>query len=217
MLRRRALPICCALVLGVLASSCISSRRAEKGRKGFEETGIASWYGPGFHGRTTANGESYDMEAMTAAHKRLPFGSIVEVKNRDNGRTTRVRINDRGPFVRGRIIDLSKAAAREIGMLGPGTARVRIRVVGRSERVAVPSSRGRTRSRSATVTLQAGAFRDLERAETRLAAVRVHYRGAHVDSAKGLHRVLIGGLSEAAAHEAARTLERYGIETVIVR
>jgi len=96
---------------------------------GWSETGVASWYGPGFHGNQTASGDVFDEEAMTAAHKTLPFGSIVLVENRDNGKTTQVEINDRGPFAKGRIIDLSKAAARAIDMLGPGTANVRIRVV----------------------------------------------------------------------------------------
>lgn len=96
---------------------------------GQTETGIASWYGPGFHGRTTANGETYDMEAMTAAHKTLAFGTMVRVDHLDNGRSVRVRINDRGPFVDGRIIDLSRRAARELDMLGAGIARVRVIVV----------------------------------------------------------------------------------------
>jgi rare lipoprotein A len=93
------------------------------------ETGMASWYGPGFHGRTTANGETYDQEAMTAAHKTLAFNTVVRVDNLDNGRSIRVRINDRGPFVDGRIIDLSRRAARELDMIGAGIARVRVTVV----------------------------------------------------------------------------------------
>jgi rare lipoprotein A len=96
---------------------------------GWSEEGVASWYGPGFHGKRTASGEVYDMEAMTAAHRRLPFGTWVTVTNLDNRRRARVRITDRGPFAHDRIIDLSRAAAREIGMLGPGTARVRVTVV----------------------------------------------------------------------------------------
>lgn len=90
------------------------------------ETGIASWYGPNFHGKLTANGEEYDMHGLTAAHRTLPFNSIVKVKNMDNGKSVRVRINDRGPYAKNRIIDLSKKAAREIGMLDPGTARVEL-------------------------------------------------------------------------------------------
>lgn len=91
---------------------------------GYNEVGIASWYGPGFHGKTTANGELYDMYAFTAAHKTLPFGTVVEVVDLDTGRSVVVRINDRGPFVPGRIIDLSYAAAEALGILERGTARV---------------------------------------------------------------------------------------------
>jgi rare lipoprotein A len=94
------------------------------------EEGVASWYGHPYHGRRTANGEVYDQELMTAAHPTLRFGVVVEVSNLSNGLRTRVRINDRGPFVANRAIDLSRAAAREIAMLGPGTAPVRVEVVG---------------------------------------------------------------------------------------
>lgn len=90
------------------------------------EEGIASWYGPNFHGKLTANGEKYDMYGLTAAHRTLPFNSIVKVKNLDNGKSVQVRINDRGPYAKNRIIDLSKKAAQKIGMLGPGTAKVEL-------------------------------------------------------------------------------------------
>jgi rare lipoprotein A len=93
------------------------------------ETGIASWYGEPYHGRQTANGEIYDMDRWTAAHKTLPFGTWVDVENLTNGKHVTVRVNDRGPFVEGRIIDLSRAAAQHIGLIVPGTARVRLRVV----------------------------------------------------------------------------------------
>ena len=93
-------------------------------------SGIASWYGPDFHGKKTSNGETYNMNAMTAAHKTLPMNTMVRVINLGNGAQTTVRINDRGPFVAGRIIDLSKAAATSIGMIGAGTARVKLEVVG---------------------------------------------------------------------------------------
>jgi rare lipoprotein A len=98
---------------------------------GYAEKGIASWYGKKYHGRRTANGERYDMHAMTAAHKRLPFGTLILVKNLENGKKARVRINDRGPFKKGRIIDLSYAAARELGMVRKGLAKVKIKVVDR--------------------------------------------------------------------------------------
>ena len=92
--------------------------------------GIASWYGPDFHAKKTSNGEIYNMYAMTAAHKTLPMNTVVKVDNLDNGRSTIVRINDRGPFVTGRIIDLSNKAAHEIDMVRKGTARVKVTVLG---------------------------------------------------------------------------------------
>jgi rare lipoprotein A len=96
---------------------------------GAGEVGVASWYGHPYHGRRTSNGEVYDMNLMTAAHLSLPFGTWVRVTNLTNNRSTEVRINDRGPFVNDRVIDLSRAAAREIAMIGPGTARVRVEVI----------------------------------------------------------------------------------------
>ncbi len=97
---------------------------------GFREEGYASWYGPGFHGKRTASGEPYNMYAMTAAHKILPMNTYVRVENLKNHRSVVVRINDRGPFVKNRIIDLSYAAAKRLGMIGDGTARVRIVALG---------------------------------------------------------------------------------------
>jgi rare lipoprotein A len=96
----------------------------------YKEVGMASWYGPQHQGRRTADGEVFDMNKPSAAHKTLPLPSIVEVKNLDNGRTIKVRVNDRGPFVDGRIIDLSKAAAEQLGFLNEGLAKVRVRYVG---------------------------------------------------------------------------------------
>ena len=93
---------------------------------GVTQIGIASWYGPGFHGSRTASGIRYDMFAMTAAHRTLPFGTRVRVTRFDNGRSVTVRITDRGPFVRGRVIDLSRAAAQKIGLIDSGFARVKI-------------------------------------------------------------------------------------------
>ncbi|NOR50189.1 MAG: septal ring lytic transglycosylase RlpA family protein [Desulfuromonadales bacterium] len=98
--------------------------------KGYSEKGLASWYGKKFHGRKTSNGETYDMYAMTAAHKTLPMNVHLKVTNLANGRSTVVRINDRGPFVRSRIIDLSYSAAKELGVVGPGTAPVHIEALG---------------------------------------------------------------------------------------
>ncbi len=97
--------------------------------EGYSETGVASWYGTDFHGKKTANGERYDMYQMTAAHRILPMHTRLVVRNLDNGRTTEVRVNDRGPFVNNRIIDLSYAAASVLGVVGPGTARVSLNTI----------------------------------------------------------------------------------------
>lgn len=97
---------------------------------GLKERGIASWYGDDFQGLPTANGETFDMEAMTGAHRTLPLGTIVKVTNVVNGRQVKVKINDRGPYVGGRILDLSYGAARELGMVGEGVAPIQIEVLG---------------------------------------------------------------------------------------
>ena len=135
-MRRAVLSI---VVMGVLLFGCGEKKRvraaappaAPAGAAALYsgETGIASWYGHPYHGRHAASGEVYDMEKLTAAHRTLPFGVQMRVHNLTNDKTVDVRINDRGPFVDGRIIDLSRAAARAIGMLGPGTARVRLEML----------------------------------------------------------------------------------------
>ncbi len=104
---------------------------------GYVQRGVASWYGKKFHGRKTANGEIYDMFAMTAAHKTLPLPARVSVKNLSNGKTIIVRVNDRGPFVDGRIIDLSYTAAKKLDMITKGTAQVEIRVLGANNKTSL--------------------------------------------------------------------------------
>jgi rare lipoprotein A len=116
-----------AAVLLVTMTDCASTRPAP-GHAG-SEVGMASYYADAHQGRLTASGERFDMHALTAAHRTLPFGSRVEVTNLENGRSVVVRINDRGPFVEGRVIDLSQAAARELRFLGRGTTRVRLEVL----------------------------------------------------------------------------------------
>jgi len=117
-----------ALILLACLSACSSLGHGPSGAAGFTETGLASWYGTSEQGRKTASGERFDRNAMTAAHPSLPFGTVVRVTSLDNGRTVRVRINDRGPFVHGRIIDLSAAAATRLGIREDGVARVRLAV-----------------------------------------------------------------------------------------
>lgn len=137
------------LCLGFLLALSATCARLPRGPKGGVEFGIASWYGQEFHGRPTSSREVFNMNDMTAAHRVLPFGTHVMVTNLDNDRSVVVRINDRGPFVRGRIIDLSYAVARVLGVVGPGTARVRLETLG-GFREPAPDSTG--------VWLQIGAF-----------------------------------------------------------
>ena len=126
------LPGCAVLVPDAAQRESIEAVQ-EDGESGLEsaplERGIASWYGLPFHGRRTASGERFDMNALTAAHPTLPFGTRVRVRSLVNGREVTVRINDRGPYARGRIIDLSHAAARAIGLLSRGTKAVELTVV----------------------------------------------------------------------------------------
>ena len=118
------------LASGLVVSGCSVVRREPPPVVDGVQTGIASWYGPGFHGNRTANGEIYDQYELTAAHPSLPLGTRAMVTNLANGRAVEVRINDRGPFVDNRVIDLSYGAARVIGMVGPGVSPVRIEVLG---------------------------------------------------------------------------------------
>ena len=115
-----------------IPASAGSPKHAPRASPNRDQVGVASWYGRQFHGRRTANGERFDMNALTAAHPTLPLSTVVRVTNLDNGRSVAVRINDRGPFARGRIIDLSHAGARALGFEAQGTARVRVTVVDRS-------------------------------------------------------------------------------------
>jgi rare lipoprotein A len=149
------------------------------------ETGLASWYGHPYHGRAAANGEIYDMEKLTAAHRTLPFGTLVRVTNVSNDKSVEVRIIDRGPFVDGRIIDLSHAAAEVIDMVGPGVARVRLDII------AAPA----IASAQNWYAVQAGAFREKENAEKLRAALEREYGPAQLvlrGSDAALWRVLIG-------------------------
>lgn len=116
-------------VLLIFSVSCAPKFGEIKRPIGWDENGEASWYGKKFHGRTTASGEIYNMYKLTAAHRTLPFGTLVEVTHFENGKKVVVRINDRGPSIRRRIIDLSYAAAEQIDMIAQGIARVRIEVI----------------------------------------------------------------------------------------
>ena len=178
---------------------------------GATEEGVASWYGHPYHGRATTSSEIYDMEQMTAAHRTLPLGTRVRVENLANGREVEVRINDRGPFVENRVLDLSRAAARKIQMLGPGTARVRLRIVGLPDQV-VPGF----------FAVQVGSFKSRENAE-RLRASLARQHGSAIlreyDSPRGLfYRVLVGHeRDQAGAEELAARLRNVNAAAFVVR
>jgi len=180
---------------------------------GFVERGVASWYGPGFHGNKTANGERYDMNQLTAAHRTLPLGSIAVVRSMSTGRQVTVRINDRGPFARGRILDLSLAGAQVLGMTGAGTEQIELRVVG---------YQGRTADMGA-LRVQVGSFSDQQNAINLLERVKHIYSGGRVqavDLPEGKrYRVQIGQFSsETQAEAAVSHLESsLGLQVVVFR
>ena len=113
----------------IVATATLAIAMSSGAEAAIDQCGVASWYGPGFNGRTTASGETFNQNLLTAAHPTLPFGTVVLVERVDGGGSVRVRINDRGPYVGGRIIDLSRAAAERIDMLGQGITRVQLTIV----------------------------------------------------------------------------------------
>lgn len=190
---------------------------------GYRKTGIASWYGKDFHGRKTSNGETYNMYGISAAHKTLPMGTHVEVRNIENGRTLRLTINDRGPFVAGRIIDLSYGAARRLDILGPGTAKVEVTAV------ATAAPRHRPHGQEAEIlssgdlnrgnfAIQVGAFGNRETALKLANALTGKYRSAEVlpsyspGKRHPLYRVVVGkctSLETAESYENALRCEGF--------
>lgn len=215
--RRRAFPVRSGIRLGIVAlplaltvAGCAGTRRAPASapgaaRVGAVESGEASWYGIEERGNPTANGEPMDPGAMTAAHRTLPFGTVVEVTDRETGQSIRVRINDRGPFRAGRIIDLSHEAARRLGIVARGVAPVTVTVVERA-----PES---------VFSVQVGAYR----AESGAAALAERLRAAGFPArvsprAAGVHRVRVGRYgSRAEADRIRRELRSLGHEALVVQ
>lgn len=170
-------------------------------------TGMASWYGPNFHGKLTANGETFNMNDLTAAHKTLPFNTVVKVENLDNNRSVIVRINDRGPYVGDRIIDLSKKSAEEVDMIGAGTANVRIVYLREGDR---PISQNNISSRE-TFTVQIASFESESEANRHSAEIN----GSRVEritvSGKTIYRVYYGNYDDVNdARSAMRQLSQSG-------
>lgn len=178
---------------------------------GYTEEGNASWYGNPFHGRHAANGEIYDMYKLTAAHRTMPFETMVRVTNLNNGKSTTVRITDRGPFVDNRIIDLSQAAAREIDSIGPGVVPVRLEVLGNVDVTA------------GYFTVQVGAFRDRGNAERLRDHLSSSYSPIFIQAYdspdRAFFRVRVGKISgEDAAHDYGEQLRmKEGFDPIVVR
>lgn len=185
---------------------------------GYRKTGIASWYGKAFHGKKTSCGDTYNMYGISAAHKTLPMGTHVEVRNLDNGRSIRLGINDRGPFVAGRIIDLSYGAAKRLGVVGQGTAKVEVIAIGtaaprhmKDPKAAPPQNLDR-----GNFSIQVGAFGNRENALKLADALSKTYGNTQVlphypsGGAQPLYRVVVGQCTSLRTAEAYENALRSG-------
>ncbi len=187
------------LFLPILILTFTTGCQVNKGNKGkLIDSGTASWYGPGFHGRLTANGEKFNMNDLTAAHRTLAFGTIVKVVNQDNGKSVVVRINDRGPYAKNRVIDLSKKAAKQLDMIGPGTAKVSIYQISNTDNSRV------TDVKTPHYTVQVGSYDSYQSAKSfsqkldGIDIVKVKVDGAT------LYRLYFGKFTQKSSAEAAR-------------
>ncbi len=186
--------------------------------QGYKERGVASWYGPDFHAKDTSSGEPYDMYAMTAAHKTLPIPAYARVTNLENGRSVVVRINDRGPFVKNRIIDLSYTAAHKLDMTRAGTAFVEVEVITPD---APPGALAATSPAPGRLYLQTGAFGvagNAEQLAARLRASGIDNVGVVApDRGSALHRVRIGPIADVATFDMlAERVQGLGHPTLLV-
>lgn len=209
----------------LLVGCAVNRKPAEPGSPSLGrplESGFASWYGPGFHGRRTANGEKYNMYDMTAAHPRLPFGTRLEVRNVKTGQTVTVRINDRGPFKKSRILDLSYAAARQVGVFAPGTAYVEIYPTGRvrpdrAEKGPANELASVASSVPPRYTVQVGAFSDAGRAVDLHREISRIYPEVFVHSDGTWNRVQVGLFTHRDQAEAVRReLAVLGMSSVVM-
>ena len=214
MQRARLLPTAAVAMLALLAgcSRAVVTSPPVPPAAGLEEVGFASWYGAQHQGRRTASGEVFDMNQLTAAHRTLPFGTRLLVTNRDTSQSTEVRVNDRGPFVDGRILDVSYGAARQLGAVGAGIFPVKLRVV------SLPGTRVDAPASDAGFTVQVGSFTSRARAE----ALRDAVGGDAVVTestvaGETVYRVRIGSYPDRAqATSIARSLTTRGFQPLIL-
>ena len=214
------LRICLIFVLFLMAGCAGGYHRTGAVISEYPQQGIASWYGPSFHGNPTANGEHYDMWALTAAHRTLPFGTLVLVQSVDTGKSVTVRINDRGPFIPGRVIDLSYGAARELAMIGKGTEDVTLTILD------LPSSGGVgeiSNQGTENYWVQAGSFSTLTQAvslKEQLANQYPQVRLQTVNLPSGQwHRVQVGTFhSQKKAKTVATEIEnRFDLDPLLIQ
>jgi len=191
----------------ILLTSCTGMQYFPSGD---EQKGLASWYGTDFHGKTTSNKEVYNMYAMTAAHKTLPFGSYVRVTNLNNGESVIVRINDRGPFVKGRIIDLSYAAAKKLGMSETGVAPVKIKVLRKFS----------PKKSSQKYSVQVGSFVSKKNAKILQWKLQKRYNKVYISkyktSSQTFYRVRIKARSMKSAQKIAEKLSKKGYKAHVL-
>jgi|Deesub1362A_J573_1020465.scaffolds.fasta_scaffold00004_164 rare lipoprotein A len=204
----------------LLISACATTGYDGSRRKGYA---IASWYGPGFHGKLTASGERYNMYALTCAHKSLPFGTKLKVTNVVNGKSTVVVVNDRGPFVRGRDLDLSYAAAKKIGLIGPGTAKVKVEYLGRIDRYRKYVKRASYNpAKKGPFTIQVGSFKELSNASHLKMGLELERHKVYIlktwINGELYYRVRVGKFkTERAAYRYAEKLADEGYSVFITR
>ena len=217
MIREKRLLLAIPLLV-VLASCAAPKASYETYRPGqafrYREVGQASWYGEEYHGRRTSNGEVYDMNAMTAAHRTLPFNTRVLVTNLENGKKAEVRINDRGPFVGGRIIDLSRSGAIAIAMMAKGTARVSLEAVGFAGGQAPPLE--------GLFAIQVGAFGERENALRMRDQLEKRHPKVHIvpweSNTQRFYRVRVGAFrTEAQARTYLESLRKEGLPGLVLR
>jgi len=172
------------------------------------QTGYASWYGGKFQGRKTANGEIFDTHKYTAAHKTLPFDTVLKVKNLENGRSVVVRINDRGPFVKNRIIDLSYAAAEDIGMIKTGTAKVRIAIIESNS----------SKAEKYSYKIQVAAYSSLKNAKLTLYKLKKEgLEGVLEKSSKGIYRVVVKDIEKDKIDNIKNKLQKCGFGNYLIK
>jgi len=208
--------VICLLITFVFLTSCASFRSGQYPGSGYA---VASWYGPDFHGRPTSSGEPFNMYAFTCAHKEYPFGVRLKVTNTANGKAVQCLVNDRGPFVDGRDIDLSYAAAREIDMVRDGVGSVRIEYVGRDTSYI---KEVKYISYAGPYTIQAGSFREFSNAARLKAALELKYSGVYIAEAdvggSRFYRIRIGSFPSREDVDAfAKTLADEGYEVFITQ